>query len=88
MRLSLILIGSVFKMIKTYLQLFLEVNKNAIKDDKMTNFIDKELEPNSSDNDSDKSDAEQYIGCGYIIIKSIKWFCKKSKDCGLRYIQL
>ena len=58
MRLSLILIGSVFKMIKTYLQLFLEVNKNAIKDDKMTNFIDKELESNSSDNDSDKSDAE------------------------------
>ena len=58
MRLSLILIGSVFKMIKTYLQIFLEVNKNAIKDDKMTNFIDKELESNSSDNDSDKSDAE------------------------------
>ena len=45
-------------MIKTHLQLFLEVNKNAIKDDKMTNFIDQELESNSSDNDSDKSDAE------------------------------
>ena len=58
MRLSLILIGSVFKMIKTYLQLFLEVNKNAIKDDKMTNFIDQELESNSSNNYSDKSDAE------------------------------
>ena len=38
----------------------------------MTNFIDQELESNSSDNDSDKSDAEQYIGCGYIIIESIK----------------
>ena len=58
MHLSLILIGSVFKMIKTYQQLFLEVNNNAIKDDKMTNFIDQELESNSSDNDSDKSDAE------------------------------
>lgn len=58
MRLSLILIGSVFKMIKTYQQLFLEVNNNAIKDDKMTNFIDQELESNSSNNYSDKSDAE------------------------------
>ena len=58
MHLSLILIGSVFKMIKTYQQLFLEVNNNAIKDDKMTNFIDQELESNSSNNDSDKSDAE------------------------------
>ena len=58
MRLSLILIGSVFKMIKTYQQLFLEVNNNAIKDDKMTNFIDQELESNSSNNYSDKSDVE------------------------------
>ena len=58
MRLSLILIGSVFKMIKTYQLLFLEVNNNAIKDDKMTNFIDQELESNSSNNYSDKSDAE------------------------------
>ena len=58
MRLSLILIGSVFKMIKTYQQLFLEVNNNAIKDDKMNNFIDQELESNSSNNYSDKSDAE------------------------------
>lgn len=58
MHLSLILIGSVFKMIKTYQQLFLEVNNNAIKDDKMTNFIDQELESNSSNNYSDKSDAE------------------------------
>ena len=58
MRLSLILIGSVFRMIKTYQQLFLEVNNNAIKDDKMTNFIDQELESNSSNNYSDKSDAE------------------------------
>ena len=45
-------------MIKTYQQLFLEVNNNAIKDDKMTNFIDQELESNSSNNYSDKSDAE------------------------------
>lgn len=58
--LLLILIDSVSRMTKTIIHKhsWKSVNKNVVKVNKMTNFLDKELEQDSSDNYSDESNTE------------------------------
>lgn len=58
--LLLILIDSVSRMTKTIIHKhsWKRVNKNVVKVNKMTNFLDKELEQDSSDNYSDESNTE------------------------------